>query len=66
MAEYTKFFEIIFDGYVLLDTGVDALKAYLTSLKGNQNQKLKYIYLLKEIADELEIGNVLDKFKIDK
>ena len=66
MAEYTKFFEVIFDGYVLLDTGVDALKAYLTSLKGNQNQKLKYIYLLKEIADELEIGNVLDKFKIDK
>ena len=66
MAEYTRFFETIFDGYVLLDTGVDALKAYLTYLKGNQNQKLKYIYLLKEIADELEIGKVIDKSQIDK
>ena len=66
MAEYSKFFETIFDGYVLLDTGIEALKAYLTSLKGNQNQKYKYIYLLKEIADELEIGRVIDKFQIDK
>ena len=66
MAEYSKFFETIFDGYVLLDTGIEALIAYLTSLKGNQNQKYKYIYLLKDIADELEIGKILDKFQIDK
>ena len=66
MAEYSKFFETIFDGYVLLDSGMEALKAYLTSLKGNQNQKYKYIYLLKDIADESEIGKVLDKFQIDK
>ena len=66
MAEYSKFFETIFDGYVLLDTGIEALKAYLTSLKGNQNQKYKYIYLLKEIADELEISKIIDKFQIDK
>ena len=38
MAEFKKFFETIFEGYVLLDTGIDALKAYLMSLKGNQNQ----------------------------
>ena len=42
MAEYTKFFETIFEGYVLLDTGIDALKAYLTSIKGSQTQKYKY------------------------
>jgi len=66
MAEYSKFFETLFDGYVLLDTGIEALKAYLTSLKGNQNQKYKYIYLLKEIADELEIGKIIDKFQVDK
>ena len=66
MAEYTKFFEAIFEGYVLLDTGIDALKAYLTSLKGSQTQKYKYFYLLKEIADDLEIGKILDKFQVDK
>ena len=66
MAEYTKFFETIFDGYVLLETGVEALKAYLTSLKGNQNQKYKYIILLKEIADETQNSKILDKFQIDK
>lgn len=66
MAEYTKFFETIFDGYVLLDTGIEALKAYLTALKGSQSQKYKYIYLLKEIADELEITKILDKYQIDK
>ena len=66
MAEFKKFFETIFEGYVLLDTGIDALKAYLMSLKGNQNQKYKYIYLLKEIADELEIGQVIDDSKIEK
>ena len=38
MAEYSKFFETIFDGYVLLETGIEALKAYLTSLKGNQKK----------------------------
>ena len=64
MAEIKKFFEIIFEGYVLLDTGIDALKVYLASLKGNQNQKYKYIYLLKEIADELQIGKILDKIYI--
>jgi hypothetical protein len=46
MAEYSTFFETIFDGYVLLETGVEALKAYLASLKGNQNQKIKYLILL--------------------
>ena len=66
MAEYTKFFETIFEGYVLLDTGIDALKAYLTSIKGSQTQKYKYFYLLKEIADELEIGKIIDKFQVDK
>ena len=66
MAEIQKFFETIFQGYVLLDTGIDALKIYLSSLKGNQNQKYKYIYLLKEIADELGIGKILDKTEIDK
>ena len=66
MAELKNFFETIFEGYVFLDTGIDTLKAYLLSLKGNQNQKYKYIYLLKEIADELEIGKVLDKDQIDK
>ena len=66
MAELKKIFETIFDGYVLLDTGIDTLKAYLLSLKGVQNQKIKYIYLLKEIADELQIGTILDKIQIDK
>ena len=66
MAEIRNFFQAIFDGYVLLDTGIDALKVYLSSLKGSQNQKYKYIYLLKEIADELSIGRVLDKIEIDK
>ena len=66
MAEYSKFFETIFDGYVLLDTGIEALKAYLSSLKGNENQKFKYLYLLKEIADEIGIVKVLDKSQIDK
>jgi hypothetical protein len=66
MVEYSKFFETIFDGYVLLDTGIEALKAYLSSLKGNENQKFKYLYLLKEIADEIGIVKVLDKSQIDK
>ena len=65
MAEPQKFFEAIFDGYVLLDTGIDTLKAYLNSLKGNQKQKYKYLFLLKEIADELDFGKVLDKVQID-
>ena len=42
MAELKNFFETIFEGYVLLDTGIDTLKAYLSSLKGNQKQKIKY------------------------
>ena len=66
MAELKNFFETIFEGYVLLDTGIDTLKAYLSSLKGNQKQKIKYIYLLKELGDELEIGKILDKDQIDK
>ena len=66
MAEYSKFFETLFEGYVLLDTGIEALKAYLSSLKGNENQKYKYLYLLKEIADEIEMGKILDKSQIDK
>ena len=66
MAELKQFFETIFEGYTLLDSGIDTLKAYLLSLKGNQNQKIKYIYLLKEIADELEIKGSLDKDNIDK
>lgn len=66
MAELKNFFETIFEGYVLLDTGIDTLKAYLSSLKGSQKQKIKYIYLLKELGDELEIGKILDKDQIDK
>ena len=66
MAELKNFFETIFEGYVLLDTGIDTLKAYLSSLKGNQKQKIKYIFLLKELGDELEIGKILDKDQIDK
>ena len=66
MAELKAFFEAIFEGYVLLDPGIDTLKSYLLSLKGNQNQKYKYILLLKEIADELKVGDVLDKDDIDK
>ena len=66
MAELKNFFETIFEGYVLLDTGIDTLKAYLSSLKGSQKQKIKYIYLLKELGDELDIGKILDKDQIDK
>ena len=66
MAEYSKFFGTIFDGYVLVDSGIEALKAYLTSLRGNQNQKYKYLYLLKEIADEQNAKKILDNDEIDK
>ena len=66
MADFKTFFETIFDGYVLLDTGLDTLKAYLLSLKGTQKQKYKYIYLLKELADEKKNIQILDKDQIDK
>ena len=64
-SNLAKLVEDIFKGFVILDTGFQALQAYLSSLKCNQNKAIKTLMILKDIADENILSGIIDKPNVD-
>ena len=64
-SNLTKLVEDIFNRYVILDTGFQALQAYLSSLKCNQNKAIKTLMIMKDIADENILSKIIDKPNVD-
>ena len=44
-SQYSKFFQQIFQDFILLDSGLEALIAYVKTLQGSQKEKMTKLVL---------------------
>ena len=64
-SQYSNFFQQIFQDFILLDSGLEALIAYVKTLQGSQKEKMTKLVLLKELASKHIKSSIIDSSTIE-
>ena len=64
-SQYSKFFQQIFQDFILLDSGLEALIAYVKTLQGSQKEKMTKLVLLKELASKHITSSIIDSSTVE-